>query len=155
MKKYLLIFAVASLLLPLSGCGDSYTNKMTDDDPADYDIVYGLRQVVQYDPMNINGINIVSKFDFFSTYRLTLHYTDRKISAVTYSDGDVPFSPYDFTVPDGQVPAYLDMDVSPYALRLTATGDVIAYFVNGEFSVTFQLDSPQLSYKYTFKKVVE
>ena len=30
---------------------------------------------------------------------------------------------------------------------------MIAYFQNGEFSIPFQLDSKQLSYKYTFKEI--
>jgi hypothetical protein len=121
--------------------------------PADYDIQYGIRQVMQYDEVNINGIDIAGKIPFFETFRLTIHFTDSKISGVTFSNGEIPFSPYDFEVPSGKIDCYLDTDVLPNELRITGTNHVIAYFQNGEFSIPFKLNCPSLRYKYTFKSV--
>lgn len=153
MKKNTLIFAIVSLLFSLSGCNTDDRVKMSDDYPVDGDINYGIRQVMQYDEVNINGIDVASKFPFFETLRLTIHYTDSKISGVTFSNGEVPFSPYNFEVPSGKVDCYLDTDALPNELRITGTDHVIAYYQNGEFSVPFKLDCPSLDYKYTFKSI--
>lgn len=153
MRKYLFIAAVVSVLFVLVSCEDENRTKMSLDYPSDFDINYGLFHVYQYDEVNINGIDLVSKFDFFNTFRLTLHYTDNKISAVTFDNGDVPFSPYSYEIPSGKVDAYLNTNVLPNELRLTGSEKVIAYYVNGEFSIPFKLDCPSLDYKYTFKSI--
>ena len=141
------------VLFSFLSCEDLDRLKMVSDYPADYDITYGLRQVMQYDEMNINGINVVEKLSFFETFRLTIHYTDSKISAVTLSNGNIPFSPYDFDIPAGKTACYLDTDVLPNELRIAGTNNVVAYFQNGEFSIPFKLDCAALDYKYTFKSV--
>jgi len=153
MKKNVLIFTVISVLLSLSACENTDRLKMDLDYPADFDINYGIRQVMQYDEVNINGIDLAAKFPFFATLKLTIHYTDSKISGVTFSNGEVPFSPYDFEVPAGKVNCYLDTSVLPNELRITGTKNVIAYFQKGEFTVPFKLDCPALDYKYTFKSI--
>lgn len=153
MKKNILIFAIASLLFSLAGCDTDDRVKMSKDYPTDGDINYGIRQVMQYDDVNINGIDIASKFAFFDTFRLTIHYTDSKISGVTFSNGDVPFSPYNFEIPEGRIDCYLDTEALPNELRIIGTENVIAYYQNGEFSIPFQLDCPSLDYKYTFKSI--
>ncbi|MCD8166488.1 MAG: hypothetical protein LUE93_10445 [Bacteroides sp.] len=126
---------------------------MSSDYPSDYDINYSLFHVYQYDEVNINGIDITQKFSFFDTFKLILHYTDGKISAVTFNNGDIPFSPYSYEVPAGKVDAYLDTTVLPNELRITGSDLVIAYFVDGEFSIPFKLDCSSVDYKYTFKSV--
>ena len=153
MKKYALIFTVISVLFSLSSCEINDRTDMSSDYPADYDIEYGIRQVMQYDEVNINGIDLAAKFSFFETFRLTIHYTESKISGVTFSNGEVPFHPYNFEVPAGKISCYLDTDVLPHELRITGTNNVIAYFQSGEFSIPFKLDCPELDYKYTFKSV--
>lgn len=153
MRKYVLIVTVVSVLLVLVSCEDDNRTKISSDYPSDFDINYGLFHVYQYDEVNINGIDLASKFDFFNTFRLTLHYTDNKISAVTFDNGDVPFSPYSYEIPSGKVDAYLNTNVLPNELRLTGSEKVIAYYVNGEFSIPFKLDCPSLDYKYTFKSI--
>ena len=153
MKKNVFIFTVISVLLSLSGCDTNARLEIDPNYPADYDIQYGIRQVMQYDEVNINGIDIAEKLPFFETFRLTIHYTDSKISGVTFSNGDIPFSPYDFAVPAGKIDCYLDTDALPNELRITGTKNVIAYFQSGEFSIPFMLDCQSLSYKYTFKSV--
>lgn len=150
MKKQILIF-VALLGLGLGSCGDT-PNEMTDNYPTDYDVVYGLRQVLQYDPMNIDGINIVDKLGFFSSLRFTIHFEESKVAGVTFSNGEVPFSAFGFAVPEGRFDCVLDTDVIPNVLR-TTDGKTIAQFTNGEFSIPFRLDHSTVSYKYTFKSV--
>jgi hypothetical protein len=150
MKKQFLIFAVLSGIA-LGACNDP-SNKMTDDYPNDYDLVYGLRQVMQYDPVNVDGVNLVDKLDFFSTLRFTIHYEGGKVVGATFSNGDVPFSAFGFAVPEGRFECRLDTDVIPNALVMS-DGKTIAQFTNGEFSMPFQLDHSTVSYKYTFKGV--
>ncbi len=153
MKRNLLFFAVIAVLLSFAGCNTDDRYLMNKDYPADYDVEYGIRQVMQYDEVNINGIDVATKFAFFETLRFTIHFTDSKISAVTFTNGDVPFSPYDFTVPTEKVACYLNTDVLPNELRITATEQVLAYYKSGEFTVPFKLDCQALDYKYTFKSV--
>lgn len=143
---------MAAASLSFSACED-VSDEMSSDYPADYTIDYGIRQVVQYDPMNINGIDVASKFAFFSTLRFSIRVTGNKMTALSFSNGDVPFSPFAFDVPDGEVECELDTGALPNALRIKSTGEVIAYFQNGEFSIPFRLDSRSLSYKYTFKEI--
>ncbi len=152
MKKILLMAAAASMLFAAAGCGE-LSDKMTETYPTDYDVTYGLRQVLQYDPMNIDGINVGPKFDFFETLRFTIHYTGGRITAASFTNGGVPFSPFGFNVPDGRFEVDFDTDVSPNELRVKGSANVLAYFLNGEFSVPFRLDHSTISYKYTFKGV--
>lgn len=153
MKRHVLIFAAMSVLLSFFGCDTNERLEMDSPYAGDYDINYGIRQVMQYDEVNINGIDLAARFPFFETFRLTIHYTDSKISGVTFSNGEVPFSPYDFEIPAGKIACFLDTSVLPHALRTVDSGHVIAYYQNGEFSVPFKLDCPALDYKYTFKSV--
>lgn len=153
MRKYLLIVTAVSVLLAFASCEDDSRTKISSDYPSDFDINYGLFHVYQYDEVNVNGIDLASKFDFFETFRLTLHYTDDRISAVTFDNGEVPFSPYSYEIPTGRADAYLNTDVLPNELRLTESDILIAYYVNGEFSIPFKLDCPLLDYKYTFKSI--
>jgi len=153
MKKNVLIFTIVAVLFSFSGCDGTDRLKMDLDYPADFNINYGIRQVMQYDEVNINGIDLAAKFPFFETFKLTIHYTDSKISGVTFSNGDVPFSPYAFEIPAGKVDCYLDTDVLPNELRISGTKNVIAYYQKGEFTVPFKLDCPALDYKYTFKSI--
>ena len=70
-----------------------------------------------------------------------------------FANGEVPFAPFAFELPEGVVECEFDTDALPNELRIKGTDHVIAYFQNGEFSIPFQLDSKQLSYKYTFKEI--
>jgi hypothetical protein len=145
MKKYILIFAMVLAVFPFSSCEDIDQLKVTDY-PADFDVTYGIGYVT------INGMHIAEKFPFFETFSLTVHYTDNKISAVTLSNGDVPFSPYDFDIPAGKTACYLNTDELPYKLCIAGTNHVIAYFQDGECSIPpFKLDCQALDYEYTLK----
>ncbi len=154
MTRKIWIFSVILTFFSLSGCEDDLSNKMTDDYPQNYDITYELRQVLQYDPMHISGIDISKKLDFFKTVKFTLHYNDSKLTRLTYSNGNVPFSPFSFEGnPDVEADCELDYSVSPNELRVSGTDKVIAYYQNGEFIMPFQLDCSSISYKYTFVNV--
>lgn len=153
MKKLSLILKVVTVLFVFAGCDDDGRTKMADNYPSDYDVNYGLFHVLQYDEVNINGIDLAQKFDFFDTFRLSLHYTDSKISAVTFNNADVPFLPHAYEIPTGKVDAYLNTEVLPNELRLKDSDKTIAVYVDGEFNITFQLDCNAVKYKYTFKSV--
>jgi hypothetical protein len=94
----------------------------------------------------------VDKLDFFGSLRFTIHYESDKVVAATFSNGEVPFSAFGFSVPSGRFECRLDTDRLPNAI-VTANGDVIAEYKNGEYAIPFQLDHSTVSYKYTFKSV--
>jgi len=154
MKNYKLYIPTLLIALFFFGCEEEISNQMSADFPQDYDIEYEIRQVMQYDPLNINGIDISEKLDFFSTVRFTLNYTGGEITSLSYSNGDVPFSPFGFEA-DSQIDAEceLNYDVLPNELRIKGTENVVAYFQNGEFIMPFQLDCGSISYRFTFADV--
>lgn len=148
-----IIYFLLTVSIAFTGCEDENRTLMSNDTPGDYDIQYGLFHVYQYDEVNINGIDIASKLDFFDSFRLTLHYTDNRISGVTFDNGEVPFLPFGYEIPEGRQEAYLNTDAVPNELRLKGSETVVAYFEKGEFIIPFQLDCSALSYKYTFKSI--
>lgn len=151
MKINMLKLSILVMILSLFSCEDEISNKMSTDYPQNYDITYQLRQVLQYDPMNINGIDVSKKLAFFNTLRFTLQYNEGKLTKVKYSNGLVPFSPFNFdTESDFEADCELDTEVFPNELRISGTENVIAYYQNGEFIMPFQLDCSSISYKYTF-----
>lgn len=150
---YLALLTVAAILA-LSSCNDVST-EMDSNYNGTYDIKYELRKVIEYDPVNVNGIDVYQHFDFFQTLRFTIHVVDEKMSSLSYDNADIPFSPFKFSAPTGTVDCYLDTQARPYELRLKDGGAVIAYFRKGEFYIPFQLDCEELSYEYTFKEVAE
>ena len=151
MKNKISVITIIMIVFSLFGCEEDLSNKMSADYPQDYEINYELRQVLQYDPMNINGIDISKKLDFFSTVRFTLRYKDGKLSNLTYSNGGVPFSPFSFDADsEFDEECELNSNVFPNELRIKGTDEVIAYYQDGEFIMPFQLDCSSLSYKYTF-----
>ena len=85
--------------------------------------------------------------------KMSSDFPSDKMTHLEFSNGEVPFSPFAFEVPEGVVECEFDTDALPNELRIKGTDHVIAYFQNGEFSIPFQLDSKQLSYKYTFKEI--
>lgn len=148
------VFLLLTAFFFLTGCMKDVSNQMSGDFPENYDIEYGIRQVLQYDPVNINGIDISKKLDFFSSLKFNLHYTGGKISSVSYSNGNIPFSPFNFdNGSDFEAECELDTQVFPNELRIKGTDRVIAYFQNGEFIMPFTLDCGSINYKYTFVNI--
>lgn len=155
MKKYLyLATAVILSIFAFTSCEDK-SDKMDDDYPADYDINYALREVLEKDPVNINGIDVYDYFDFFTSYRLTIHVRDGKMSSIEFDNGDVPFSTYSFPIPTGEVECYYNTEVSPNTIRLKSDDSVVVYFGNGELYIPFQLDCKDITYEYRFKEITE
>lgn len=153
MKKITLkvFYLTAFILILILSCDKQISNDMSKDGLQNYEINYKLRQVMQYDPMNINGIDISKKLDFFSTLKLTLYYKEGKLTNLSYDNGNIPFSPFNFeTEPKFEVQCEIDYDISPNELRIKDTDKVVAYYKNGEFIMPFILDCDLLSYKYTF-----
>lgn len=152
MKKIQIFLASITMLISIVGCESLQTVA----DP-EYDenasIEWRLREVLQYDPININGIDLVNEFDFFKTFGFTIYRTAGKLTALEFNNGDIPFLPYDFDVPSGKADCYLATDVSPYELRLKDSDKVVAMFKNGEFYIPFSLDCADLSYQYKFAEV--
>jgi hypothetical protein len=155
MKKILTSFALAfSLIFAVTSCDDT-SNKMDKDYPSDYDIKYALKQVIEKDPVNINGIDVYPYFDFFQTYRLTIHYKSGKISSIEFINGDIPFSTYSFPIPSGETECYYNTESTPNTIRLKGSDDAVVYFGNGELYVPFKLDCKDLTYEYRFKEIKE
>ena len=151
-KYSLLLFAACSLLLQ-SSCKPA-SAEADPDYPSDYDINYELREVLEIDPVNVKGIDVYPYFDFFKTFRFTIHVRDGKMSTVSIENGNMPFSPFSFDTASGEMECYFDSQSSPNALRLKSNGEVIGYFKTGEFYIPFQLDCDQLSYEYRFKEIL-
>lgn len=146
---------MAAFSLFLAQSCEEVSNQMDPDYPSDYDIDYALREVLEIDPVNVNGIDVMPYFDFFDNFRFTIHYRGGKIASVEIVNGDVPFSPYSFSFPEGEVECYFDTERLPNAIRMTSTDEVIAYYSTGEFYIPFQLDCKDISYEYYFREVVE
>lgn len=150
----LLIIAAAFFLFSFAGCRP-VSNQMDPGMPSDGEITYTLRQVIEYDPVNVNGIDVSPYFGFFNTLRFTIYVRDGKMTYLQYTDGDIPFSPFAFDMEEGLVECMFDTEVLPYALKLKGSGETVAYFRNGEFYIPFQLDCKDLSYEYRFREIVE
>lgn len=156
MKYYKIFITTLVVTFALFGCEDEVSNKMSDDYPQNYTVEYGIRQVMQYDPVNINGIDVSKKLNFFNSIRFTLYYNEGKITHFSYSNGNTPFSPFSFEADmTGEVECELDEDVTPNELRIKGTDNVVAYFRNGEFIMPFQLDCGSINYRYTFSSLTE
>lgn len=150
MKKY--IFTVVAAVLCLASC-QPFSNEMDPDYPTDYQINYTLKQVMEYDPVNVNGIDVYKYFDFFSTLNFTINVVDSKMTSLVFDRGDIPFSPFQFDIPEGEVECWLDSESIPNALRVKGTDDVVAYYKNGQIVMDFQLDCKEISYEFRFKEV--
>lgn len=153
MKKYVMLSLAATLgLMMMSSC--SRTNTIADVDyPSTYDIHYALKKVMEYDPVNINGIDVFPHFDFFTSWLITIHVVEGKMTSFELSTGDVPFATHAFPIPSGKVDCYYDTESIPNALRIKDSDQAVAYFRSGQLYIPFVLDCEEISYEYTFKEV--
>lgn len=151
----------AVFVMAISGCVKVSTDWKADLHPGTYEINYGLSKVVEIDPVNVSGIDVMPYFDFFDGYRMKLSIVDGKISNVEFIAGDVPFSAYEFPVPSGKAACYFDNSTLPNVIRLQNGGTpspsdpVVATLYKGEFYVEFHLDFEDISYRYYFKSIEE
>lgn len=150
----IIFIIILVLTLSMFSCEDR-NGEMTDNYPQDYQLNYRISKVIQYDPINISGLDIADEFDFFNMIEFDIEYTGGKISSVSYNNGTVPFKPFAFDMTSGQKYACeFDGTSSPNRLILSETGEVIATFDGGEFIMEFGLDCSSVQYKYTFESRV-
>jgi len=128
---------------------------MDDYDADDMVLNYKLGSVLQYDLANTSGVEIVDYYEPFSSLRFKIKYEGGKVVSATFDNGKLPFSPYSFDVPEGEIECYLDLEHSPYALKMKSNDNVLAYFKSGEYIVSFQLDCNEIKYEYRFTKSQE
>ena len=162
MKKLTLILALAFAAATFSSCKEESDfpyipyEKEEQEIPSDGEDVqsqtinYRLSKVLLCEPANPAGIDIAKKFDFFSTVSMTIIQSPTAIKA-QINPGSVPFAVWNFEIPTEEFECDLDMDVVPNELRIKDTDMVVATYANDGFTVTFQLDSDQLTYKYKFQ----
>lgn len=158
MKRKLLVLTIASVLFALAGCQDKGDRYPAIDDPETPvgpkgdAAVYTIKQLLQCDPANPQGINIADKFDFFEGLKLKLWFTDGEAHTMEFTNGDrIPFYPFDFEVPAGKIECVLDETAEPAELRIKATDQLIAVKENGALTISFHLDSKLITYKYKLR----
>lgn len=158
MKRKLYILAtLAALAVAVSSCVkiDHSDEFMAPDSDAmlapDHVDNLCLYKVLEYDPMNTAGIDIVDELDFFSSYRFKIYYQDLKVCAVEIIS-ELPFSTYGFPIPAGKQEAYYNTTSVPYTIRLKNTDQVVATYLQGQFCISWQLGCEEISYKLYFKR---
>lgn len=153
MKRILSIITLSALFIALAGCVKVDQSGMTpDEDRPDGTTTYVLSKVLEKDPSNPNGIDILDEVDFFSSYRLLLTREKGKYVAVEFQQ-DLPFSTYKFAMPSGKKECYYETEHIPFSLRLKDTDDVVITYYQGNFIVDFQLGCQEISYEFQFKSV--
>lgn len=124
--------------------------------PSEYvagDAVYDLAlyHVLEFDPLHTAGVDLVDEMDFFKSYRLKIYHEDSKVVGVEITH-ELPFSTYaGLPIPEGRQEAYLNTKSVPYTIRLKSNDQVVASWVNGEYSISWQLGCEEVSYKLNFK----
>jgi len=156
MKKIIFsVLSAAALVFSLSGCvevyGDSDHYLLDKDHNGTFDYTFTLQKVLEKDPVNVNGIDILGELEGFETISLKVYYVDDKISALEFTEGSVPFTAYEYSLPQGKVDCYLDYSCYPNAVKLSSDKSVIVYYKQGQFFFPFQLDCGEISYEYWFK----
>lgn len=164
MKKLFLILAMACAAATFSSCKEESDfpyipyEKDVQDIPTDGEDVqsqtvnYKLGKVLLCEPANPDGIDICGKFDFFGTVTMSVIQSPVGMK-VKIDKGTVPFNAWGFEIPEEEFDCELDMEVVPNELRIKDTETVVATFENDGFTVSFQLDSDQLTYKYKFQSI--
>ncbi len=164
MKKLTIILALMLAVFNLCSCGedaafpyipfekDEPKIPATGEDAEEEEINYKLGKVLLCDPVNHAGVDILKKLDFFGGVKMTVIQSPTGMRA-SIEKGDVPFNAWGTEIPAGEFECELDMDVVPNQLRIKGTDTVIATFESTGFTVSFQLDSDQLTYKYIFERI--
>lgn len=162
MKKLTLLLAFALVVGGFSSCDDN-DNKLPyipyepeepevpaeGEDPVAEQSTYTLKEVLLCDPSHPDGINIINKVDYFKSMSMTISQSPTKL-LVTIDDTNSPFDAWGVELPDGEMECILDTSVVPNELR-TVDGLLLATFEKNGFTVSFQLDSDKLTYKYKFQ----
>lgn len=164
MKKLTIIFALMLAVCNLCSCGedaafpfipyekDEVKIPATGEDAEEQVINYKLGKVLLCEPANPDGVDIVNKLDFFAGVKMTIIQSPTGMRAII-DKGDVPFNVWNEEIPEGEIDCELDMEVVPNQLRIKGTDTVLATFESAGFTVAFQLDCDQLTYKYIFQRI--
>lgn len=144
MKKYLLLFAAAALLVV--GCKKPNPTPEPDPDPVVETVNYVISQVLQISTSNPSGVDIKPYFDWFDSFKLTLTTTDGKPSSIVIDNGSIPHNNYGFTLPTSATDCYYDA-TKKMICRTSDMTELISYD-NGKISIPFSLDGKGVSYKY-------
>jgi len=156
-RNFNILATLAALVVAVSSCDmvDHTDEFMAPDEDAmlapDRVDELSLYKVLEFDPMNTAGIDIIDELDFFSSYRFKIYYEDFKVCAVEITN-DLPFSTYGFPIPEGKQEAYYNTTAVPYAIRLKDTDQVVATYLQGQFCISWQLGCEEISYKLNFKR---
>ena len=143
---------MAAALLALASCVDVMPTNTTAEshNTGTYEYTYTLNKVLEIDPLNTTGIDISQYLDWFPTFSVKVYVENGKYTACEIDNGTIPFSSYSYTIPAGKVACSFDTSSSPWTIKL-ATGEIVAYYRQGQFCVPFQLDCADISYEYWFK----
>lgn len=117
---------------------------------GDYEYTFTLHKVLEIDPLNTTGIDLTPYLDWFSTFSIKVYVEDGQYVACEVNNGQVPFSPYSYSIPSGKQECTLDTTESPWTLKLKS-GQVVATYRQGQFYIPFQLDCADITYEYWFK----
>jgi len=143
------------MILSLSGCVKIYGDKehfiIDKNYNGTFDYTFTLQKVLEKDPVNVNGIDIVDELEGYESLALKVYYVDEKITALEFTEGSVPYTAYGFNLPQGKVDCYFDTKCYPNAVKLKSDNSVIAYYKLGQFFFQFQLDCSEITYEYWFK----
>lgn len=149
-----IVYIISAILLAgitFSSCTE--VDVLADPDmPADCDVSYTISKVIQYDDINVKGIDIAPYFDFFEKLRFNINIENGEIVSLEFNQDELPLSPFSYAMPAGEQKCRFDKSVLPWQIKLE-TGETVAYYLRGEFYIPFQLDCKTISYEYRFKAV--
>lgn len=151
-----IIFSLIAIVLMAASCtyevkvGDTVIVpfEQSDLDPNET-IVYTLNSVLQIDPINASGIDLLKHMDIFDGYTFSIYRENAKVVAVEITE-NIPFEVYAQPF-EGKVAAYFDTERLPWTIRNKETDQVIATYLKGELYVGFQLGCQEVSYELRFK----
>lgn len=153
-----IIFFVLSITLAalaISACVEVYGDKehyvVDKEHNGTFHHTFVLQKVLEKDPVNVNGLDILNELEGYESLSLKVYYVDDKITALEFTEGEVPYTAYGFAIPEGKVDCYFDTNCFPNAVRLKSDDSVIAYYKLGQFFFPYQLDCSDISYEYWFK----
>ena len=147
-----MLSSIVAALSLLSSCVEVMPKNTEFDSPntGTYDYTFVLNKALEIDPLNTTGIDLMPYLDWFSSFQFKVYVVDGKYTACEIDNGNIPFSPYTFAIPQGKVNCKFDTSSSPWTLKLDS-GDVVAVYKQGQFMIPFQLDCADISYEYWLK----
>ena len=150
-----IIFSVIAIILMATSCNQKvslgenvYVPFEQSDLAPDEPIVYTVSKALQFDPVNLGGIDIAKHMDIFDDVTFTIYRENAKVVAAEFA-GNMPFKviePF-----EGKQEAYFDTERMPQAIRLKSNDQIVAVYSVGEFYMPFQLGCQEVRYELRFK----